>query len=328
MILSGKRKRKLDKKLFRFNAGTPIIVGISIDDNIKEILQKIGFTESLEVGEKILPPSLFGPVCRFNAEGKDIVHKDQPMETVYRQVEWTWEQWAGRWGTDTKSKIVDVPYKRYPRTFLPPPSIELSIAEKYPGEKYLVSPAQILDFDNPDSLLHILNVFLEIFNQCQVLSENLDGFTIQNVKPLNWQILPPGKYPWKKVEGQLKPIIEKEKPQNQVVIRHRLELITAYNPEFVAIGKAGFSGYLIFGFPRKNLYILESLYYGNATYIFEEDWQTLSQLTKAEILTGNFQKNRIIHRVKWDGHIKELLGDSITKHSSSPRPPHQTQWTH
>ena len=185
----------------------------------------------------------------------------------------------------------------------------------------------MLDFDNPVSLLHVINVFLEIFNQCQVLSENLQGFAISTVKPLNWEILPPGKYPWKKVDGRLKPLIEREKPQNQIMIRHRLELISAYSPEFVAIGRAGFSGYLIFGFPGKNLYILESLYYGNATYVFEEDWETLSRLTKAEILTGNFQKDRIIHRVMWDGHIRELLGDSVNKHIASHRPRHQTQWT-
>ena len=229
------------------------------------------------------------------------------METAYRQVEWTWEQWSGRYDTETMSKIVDVPYKRYPRTLLPPPSIELSIVKNNKGEKFLVAPKQELDFDDTDALLHCINIFLEIFNQCQILSEHLEGYSIKNVKQLNWQVLPHGKYPWKKIQGQLKPIIEREKEQKQIVMQHRLELITGYDPEFVAIGKAGFSGYLIFGFPRKNLYVLESLYYGNATYVFEENWAILSKLTKAEILTGNFQKDRIIHRVKWDGHIKQLL---------------------
>jgi hypothetical protein len=140
-----------------------------------------------------------------------------------------------------------------------------------------------------------------------VLTKDLNGYSIRKVKPLNWHILPPGRYPWKKLERQLRPIIEIEKEQKQVVIRYRLELIDGYGPEFVAVGRAGFAGYLIFGFPEKNLYILESLYYGNATYVFEEEWERLSKLTKAEILTGNFQKDRIIHRVQWEGQIKRLL---------------------
>lgn len=308
MIITGKRKRKLDKQLSRLPQGTTVVPGYPVNDNVKNILTKIGFSDSLDKGETVLPPISFGPICRYNAEGKDIVRKDQPMETAYRQVEWTWEQWSGRYDTDTMSKIVDVPYKRYPRTFVPPPSIELSIAVNNQGEKYIVAQKQKLDFENPDALLHCINVFLEIFNHCQILTKDLNGYSIKKVKQLNWQILPPGKYPWKKVQGQLKPIIEKEKKQNQIVIRHRLELITKFDPEFVAVGRAGFSGYLIFGFPRKNLYVLESLYYGNATYVFEENWETLSRLTKAEILTGNFQKDRIIHRVQWDGQIKKLLG--------------------
>jgi hypothetical protein len=307
MIITGKRKRKLDKKFYRLDDGTSIILGVPVNDGTIKTIRQIGFTEKIDEGETILPPAKFGPICRYNCDGKEIVHKDQPMETVYRQIEWTWEQWAGRYDTETMSKIVDVPYKRYPRTLDPPPSVELSITTNKNGQRYIVSPTFNLDFDDNDLLLHTLNIFLEIFNQCQVLTEDLDSYSIQNLKQLNWRILPPGKYPWKKVEGQLTPIIEKEKQQNQVVIRHRLEIITGYNPEFVAIGKAGFSGYLIFGFPKKNLYVLESLYYGNATYVFEENWETLSKLTKAEILTGNFQQDRIIHRVKWDGHMRKLL---------------------
>lgn len=305
MIITGKRKHKLDKQLHSLQEGATIILGVPVSEDIQETLSKIGF-DSLAEGETVLP-SPIGPICRYNAEGKEILHKDQPMETAYRQAEWTWEQWAGRYDTETMSKIVDIPYQRYPRSFIPPPSLELSIAVNSQGEKYVISKKHRLDFDNPVELLHCINVFLEIFNQCQVLTKNLDGYSINRVRQLNWHILPPGKYPWKKLEGQLRPIIEKEKEQKQVVIRHRLELIDQYDPEFVAIGRAGFAGYLIFGFPGKNLYILESLYFGNATYVFEEEWERLSRLTKAEILTGNFQKDRIIHRVQWDKQVKKLL---------------------
>ena len=70
---------------------------------------------------------------------------------------------------------------------------------------------------------------------------------------------------------------------------------------------AGFNGYVIMGFTKKNLYLLESAYYGNATYIFDEDWRDLSKMTKAKILNENLQKDRIIHREGWEENIKELL---------------------
>jgi len=110
-----------------------------------------------------------------------------------------------------------------------------------------------------------------------------------------------------KIKDKILPIIKQTNKQKQVVIEYRLKAITKFNPEFSAIGRAGFRGYLIFGFPEKNIYALESLFTGNATYIFEKNWEYLSKLTKAEILQENLQKDRIIHREKWDRHINNLL---------------------
>lgn len=307
MIIAGKRKRKLDKKFLSLVEGTKIILGLAINGEIKNVLLEIGFTEFLSEGETVLPASNFGPICRFNSEGKFVIHKDQPMETAYRQIEWTWEQWAGYHNTETQTKIVDVPYKRYPRTLVPPPSIELSIIQNKDGNKYVVASEQELNFKNPDSLIHTINIFLEIFGYCEILSENLEGYAIKNLRRLNWEVLPPGKWPWKKIEKEVSPIVQKTTQQNQIVIKYRLKIITSYIPGFVAIGHAGFYGYLIFGFPKKNLYALESIYTGNATYIFEEEWEDLSKLTKAEILQGKLQKDRIIHREKWERHINNLL---------------------
>ena len=307
MIITGKRKRKLDKKFLSLIEGTKVIVGLVVGTEIKNILIKIGFTESLSEGETILPPSDIGPICRFNSEGKFIIHKDQPMETAYRQVEWTWEQWAGYHNTETQTRIVDVPYKRYPRTLVPPPSIELSIVQNKDGNKYVIVPEQKLNFGNPDSLTHTINIFLEIFGYCEILSESLEGYAIKNLRRLNWKILPPGKWPWGKIKEEVSPIVQKTTQQNQIVIKYRLKIITSYIPDFVAIGHAGFYGYLIFGFPKKNLYALESVFTGNATYIFEEKWEDLSKLTKAEILQEKLQKDRIIHREKWERHINNLL---------------------
>jgi len=129
IVITGKRKIKLDKRLSKLSKGRKFQLGVKIDESMKNVLLKIGFSPDLEPGESVLPAASIGPVCRYNAEGKEIVHKDRPMETAYRQVEWTWEQWAGYYGTETQSKIVDVPYKRYPRTPVLPPSIELTLVE-------------------------------------------------------------------------------------------------------------------------------------------------------------------------------------------------------
>ena len=306
MIISGKRKRKLDKKLLSLIEGEKVIVGLAFNEDIISLLPIIGFTDILNEGETVLP-IYNGPISNFNSEGKYLIHRDQPMETAYRQREWTWEQWAGYHETETRTEIVDVPYKRYPRTFISPPSVELSIVKNSEDKRYVVAPEQILDLSNPDKLLHIINLFLEIFGYCEVLSKDLKSYVLKNLQRLNWEILPPGKWPWNKIKDKILPIIKQTNRQKQVVIEYRLKVITKFNPEFSAIGRAGFRGYLIFGFPEKNIYALESLFTGNATYIFEENWEYLSKLSKAEILKESLQKDRIIHRKKWDHHIDDLL---------------------
>ena len=43
------------------------------------------------------------------------------------------------------------------------------------------------------------------------------------------------------------------------------------------------------------------------TYVFDRDWEDLSRKTKAEILQGNLQKDRLIHRTTWDRQVDALM---------------------
>jgi len=308
MIIRGRRIRKVGTRLGWIKRGTTVIIGVRDILRYAEVLKKTGFSESIDVGEAVLPASVFGPISRFNAEGKDRIHRDQPMETAYRVVEWRWKQWRGRYDREEQSRFVDVPYPRYPRTFIPPPSVELRIAMSPKGEKIVVGPEVEFTKKNDLRLLHIINLFLEIFGECNVFTEGLKQIIKAPVRRLNWRVLPPGRQPWSKLRAQIGPIIKDAPQGNQKVIWDRLETINKNNPNFFAIGQAGFRGYIIFGFTAKNQYVCESIYTGNATYVFDERWEKLSKMTKAEILDRNLQTDRIIHRVRWYRRIAEIIG--------------------
>ncbi|NTU61545.1 MAG: hypothetical protein HGA95_04390 [Caldiserica bacterium] len=113
--------------------------------------------------------------------------------------------------------------------------------------------------------------------------------------------------PWAKLKSYLGPIIERQPEGNRPVIEKRHETINAYNPEFFAVGQGGFDGYVIFGFPSKSLYILESSQTNNATYVLDKDWEVLASLTKAELLSKELHKERLIHRKNWFTLVKGLL---------------------
>lgn len=140
MLIRGRRIRELDRHLRGVAPGVPVVIGLSQPSRFSRRLIEIGFSPSLEAGERVLPATV-GPRTRYNAEGDYLVHKDQPMETAYRQVEWRWTEFRGRYDTEEMSKIVDVPYQRYPRTFRPPPSVELTVALKSDNTKYIVAEA-------------------------------------------------------------------------------------------------------------------------------------------------------------------------------------------
>lgn len=308
MLIQKTRVRKLDFLNFILKDGQKFIVGISDVDQHKVALEKIGFKISSE-NESLLP-SAVGPVSEFNAEGRYNKLKDLPMETAYRQAEWSWEQWAGYGQTETKTKIVDVPYQRYQREFVEPPSVELSLILTGNG-KVLVGPVLINDEASADLNKHVINLFLEIFSEAEFFTENLDQIINIPTKRLNWQILPKGEMPWSSFLDKVKKVVDEAPEGSKPVVVNRLEHIYAYKPDFRAVGTAGFNGYMVFGFEKLGIYVCESIFYGNATYVFENNWEAIAKLTKAQVLSAKLQKNRIIHRDGWDLSLRDELKNAV-----------------
>ncbi len=304
MIVGKKRIRSLKSNIKFIDPGEKIIVGIEDLEKRKNILNETGFTENLEIGESVLPKPL-GPISKFNANGKDIVHRDQPMETAYTVIEWSWTELHGRNRVE-QTDFRERSYKRYPRTPVSPPSVELTISTTTDGNKILISP--IMEYDESNKyILHVINLFLELFGECQFFTEDLNKIIKVPIKRLNWRILPEGHIPWSRLYKELSPIIKEIPEGNQPFVNHRLQTLHNLNPDFSAVGEAGFNGYIVFGFKNKDIYIFESLFYGNATYVFDKDWKELSRKTKAEILDKNLQKERIIHKRGWENEIYNLF---------------------
>lgn len=310
IVIRQSRIRSLDRHLAAVPPGSPLTLAVRIGEERRAALEAIGLGPSPAPGDTVLPADL-GPVSRFNAHGREIVRRDLPMEQVYRQVLWTWEEWHGR-HTIEREKIVDVPYSRYPRDFVPPPSIELRCEADESGTPYLVIDGGSYAPSNEEALLHKINLLLELFGECEVLRPDLTPFVPARLRRLNWEILPKGRLPWDTVRKAVEPILERSLPGNRPVIQARLETIESYRPDFHAIGRGGFSGYVVFGFDRLGLYVLESAHYGNATYVLGKDWERLSQMTKAELLDGSLHEDRVIHRAaSWPIRIRQLLASAL-----------------
>lgn len=306
MLIRQTRVRSLKGKVARIKIGTDVVVGARLVPDLMPKLKRIGFPEDANVGDAVLPAGI-GPVSRFNAHGMYIIHKDKPKETAYRTVEWHWKEFRGRYDTEDMSKLVDVPYERYPRTDVSPPSVELKIAMTADGQRVLVAPPMKFNGVDDESLIHVVNLFLEVVGYCKILTADLGEVIQAPLRRLNWKLLPTGKRSWKQLRPDVAEVIKRAPNGNQPVIEHRMETINSYGPDFVAIGLAGFAGYVVFGFTERKLFVLESIYTGNATYVFGDQWENLSKLTKMQVLDNNLHLDRIIHRDGWDRRIRNLL---------------------
>lgn len=304
ILIRQKRIRNLFRHLPAEYEGKSLHVALTNPDRHVEVLLGAGLPPVLSDGDTILP-AINGPISRFNAEGKNRIRRDLKKETVYRQIEWTWTEKHGNQEVE-RSDFRYVPYERYPREFIPPPSVELQVRRDVTGQLLVTSPAAVWA-GTADVLLHSINLYLEIFGEATILDQDLGAILKAEVRRLNWSVLPAGQHPWPKLQGMLQPVISRAKAGKQGVIRHRLEVINARTPDFVAVGHGGFAGYLVFGFPAKNVFVLESILYGNATYVFEQNWEALSQMTKADVLAGRLQKQRIIHAEGWAEAVNDML---------------------
>ncbi len=268
-------------------------------------LKKFGFDINDTSGTKLLP-SVFNKYTKQNAEQYTTIDKTLPKEKYYQTVYWTRTEWAGRGETREVTEFTDILRERYHRNLHPPYSVEFTLIEK-DNKRFIQSDIMQLCEENKDKIKNTINMLLGIFGECQIVSNDFN--TPAKVVRLNWDILPPGKYPWNDVKSTIEAVASKSNNTQKHMMLRNCELINNYLPDFIAYGKAGFRGYVIFGFTKQNLYILESVIPNNATYVFESNWETISQLSKAEILNQNLHKDRIIHNSNWGRDFINLMED-------------------
>lgn len=298
MRISQRRIRNVENHLSGIDEGSNFYIGLTDLNLFIDRLNRIGFGQEIGLGEQILP-EIIGPVSRFNANGKYRLLRDLPKETCYRESYIT--DWHGYHHT------VYIEYQRYQRESIEAPNIELTVANDATDNLILLSPILVNVQENYEEIKHVINLFLEIFGECETFYEDLIPTFNIPVTRLNWNILPQGNQPWENIEPVIDEIINRTSPHKRIVIKNRIDKISEFDTNFVAVGRAGFKGYMVFGFENKSFFVLESMYSGNATYVFGQDWEELSQLSKGQILTENLHQQRIVHSPNWINEIDILL---------------------
>jgi hypothetical protein len=300
-MIEGSYLRALSRVTAEARGATHVRFLVPVDAVGQAIKERAALSALIADGDSIIPAAV-GNITEFNARGKEKKRTDLPLIKVSKPIYTTWRDWHG----DEHSGIQYRDYDVYQRDYIPAPSEEVEL-KSYEGRLWYSSRVVDLETEPPQTVLHVVNFMLEIFGSFEVFDVVAAAIPRVPTRRLQWDILPPGNYPWDRAEEIVRTHLRGQSESTVGVIEERLKTLSGLNPDFMATGRGGYAGYFVFGYTRLNKYVLESVYLNNATYIFGDEWEELSSLTKDQILNGDMEYERIIHDQSWRRNIGRTL---------------------
>jgi hypothetical protein len=255
-----------------------------------------------------VPPPRIGRYSYANVYGREKVRRDLPK--VEKTRSWSSPHF-GDWskGSHTHSKLLQV----YQRQFFPPKQVTLTVELLQPeadGAGFTIKFAvdQVIRRSAPDfhdDLLYNLNILQENVLSVNVFPSTATLEEYVNTVRVEWQILPPGNLQ-EIVRRMLQGKREISAEQQQVMVA-RLTAMEGLNPECYIAGSDEFLRY--FGAKFEDDFVaFENPVYGNALYVMFQDWKTLCQLSRIDLLKGPREGfERIPHHGGWAHRLGALL---------------------
>ena len=293
MIINRKKIVSPQKYLALFAPNEKFYVAVPLSEDLKQAALKYGLSFD---GSYQIPIPIGKETCK-NANGfwkvrKDLPKENRPIERAYHIVDWHGND---HYGTAYYDMLC------YKREFIPPTELAFRVEN---GVVY----SQLL-CNSPDEMAKIkvsINILLEIFGFCELRKDD-KTLLMPSVPVIKvpWEILRAGTKEKSIWDNYLDKTLRNKPETQKFAIKRRHEFLWKQNPDFCALGKQSFWGYIVYGFKKSKIYIFESDQPDNATYIFYGDWEGASKLTKTEILTGHLHKARIFHTKNWYYKVKE-----------------------
>lgn len=264
--------------------------------------------------KSIVPQPSLGKHSKKNSEGWTEIHKDMPKVTKsYSLGE---RPIYGDWSNG--SFDLTVTRNVYQRTEHSPSNFEIvssliDESQDQDGEfgifKIEVGTTMSRnDRDFEQTTLNILNLLHETVGKIDVFDIQASKLDHLSSLSVDWEIFPPGKRDLdiRKIVGTSRNLTDEQYHE----FIDRFDTIRSLNPVRYIKGLGGSSAY--FGALLKDdLIVFENIKYGNALYILYEDWQDVSKLSRTEILSGNYDYERIIHSSNWKTNLYKKLGVRI-----------------
>ncbi|MCT6891698.1 MAG: hypothetical protein M3Z87_18920 [Lactobacillus sp.] len=304
MKISKKRINNVSNYLSDLKENQDFYIGIYSNSKIKEKLKKD--FECLDSKAHIyMPIPILGINSERNIMGELIPDKTKPKIIDYKARTYRLKDWQGNW----HEGIAEDEYRRYPRNYIEPKNFSFKLITKEETDLLIINKNFRNNEKEYNDIKFCINLFLELFSEVETFKLENNMIKLNPIiSTVNWTIIPKGEKVFEAHKD--KKYYHKISPSSMKLMEERFDFIEQFNPDREFQGKAGYTGYIVFCFDQKNIYLLDSILYGNATYVFSDNWENVSKLTKKEIISNHFQKSRIVHNKNWKQYItKELKND-------------------
>lgn len=306
-----KRVRNINKHLkFFLSEDEEFSLGLLFEDYLESpLLGKYGLPTSFTDKKEFIPDPK-GSVTKANIKGKYVRKNPEEKETVIRHIKYYRRK-------DGVKVEYDRKYHIYKKVLLHQYKAKLRFATNHHGQRVVISD-KLINSNNPaDNLMntHIANIFCEIFNNFEVFDKDLNPAIHFNTK-FDKIILPSGTLDNINNFDELIEIggrfTRSESEKN--AYHKRLKVLQEYNPDIRGKGSNGFNGYIIFGFSNLEIILLETMYAGNATYVFSiKNFEEHVIKDKQTVLTNKLHLKRFFHHDNWEKNLRSFMKKMIEK---------------
>lgn len=302
---------KIENKLNKIVSETVYVgtlVALSKKDIFESNLKELGFDivdNSLFISDDLIVPSrVFGMTAKKNIEGYEIIHHDLPKiyKDVYMGIRPKWGKWS--------NGVFDLWHTRLAKqkTYIQPKGLELQIKilekniDKDSWKIFIRVHPNIIKTDK-ETILFAVNLLNEIVGAYDVYPADQTAEQIIEIMRVHWELFPPDS---KDFALCIRNGLKNMSPERQAIINERIEVFESLKPKQLIYGKSFTSRY--FGaLLADNLVVFENYYYGNATYILYDNWESISKMSRTAIMTLRCDYDRVVHNSHWKNNLKKIV---------------------
>ena len=297
----------LQKQLAAINGSTLVVAAVLtvtdadlpsfVDFNLSAINGQIN------AGEPVLLPRTRGLFAARNLDGWAEKRKDLSKEL--REV----SNWAPDWngsGHHLVSRTIEAWPLQYHRARLN--AISTTVLEQLrDGALIRFRVDQPLSRDSDTFAIDLkfnMRLLREAVGAANVYDADLSDEEFAKIQMVDWELLEPGS-----TDRVLSKLATRRgvSAERMHVAGERLRTLDWLGHDGFIVGTGRFSNYFGAKFGQR-LVALENLEYGNALYVFEENWEGLSKLSRTELIRRRDpQVHRIPHLPGWQSAIRKLL---------------------